>query len=72
MVLISAFGLTDLPLVDPEEYKIISECDVLTMINSLSHFGLEVHIPSFIEIVLKNEQADIPEFKFFLKISIFL
>ena len=27
VVLISAFGLTDLPLVDPEEYKIISECD---------------------------------------------
>jgi hypothetical protein len=24
VVLISAFGLTDLPLVDPEEYKIIS------------------------------------------------
>lgn len=51
-----------------ESLKIISECDCMTMINTLSFYGHEEQIPKFIEIVLKNNQASTPDFSFFLKI----
>ena len=62
-------------LVDPnklikvhKETLIISKSDILTLVHTFTLLGYDEFVPTYIETILTNKEAKIPEFKFFTKL----